>query len=226
MPAAGQAEGRTVERKIPEATVSRLPRYLKVLVDASDADTTTISSGDLARQAGVNSAIVRKDLSFLGTYGTRGVGYQVEGLTTEISQVLGLAGRRRVVIVGIGNLGTALASYEGFDQRGFEIAGLLDADRAKVGGRVGDHVIEHIDEIATIVRQRRVTMAMVCTPAERAQQAADQLMAAGITAILNFAPVNLDTGADVSMRTVDLSTELQILSFYQQVAQVRTAAAG
>lgn len=219
-------KGSTVERKIPEATVSRLPRYLKVLVDASGTGVATISSGEVARQAGVNSAIVRKDLSFLGTYGTRGVGYPVAGLTTEISQVLGLAGRRRVVIVGIGNLGTALASYAGFAQRGFEIAGLLDADEAKVGARVGDHVIKHIDDVEALVRDWQVTMAVVCTSAERAQQATDQLTAAGITAILNFAPVHLRTHANVSTRTVDLSTELQILSFYEQVAQVRNVATG
>lgn len=210
-----------MERKIPEATVARLPRYLNVLVDAADDAKVTISSGELARLAGVNSANVRKDLSSLGTYGTRGVGYRVAELTVEISQVLGLTGPRKVIIVGVGNLGSALASYAGFDQRGFEIAGLVDADVGKVGQRIAGHRIEHFDDVRQIVSDRGVTMAVISTPADHAQHAVDAVTEAGVTAILNFAPVHLDVDPRVSVRTVDLSTELQILSFYEQTAHFR-----
>lgn len=210
-----------MERKIPEATVARLPRYLKVLVDAAADAKVTISSGELARLAGVNSANVRKDLSSLGTYGTRGVGYRVAELTIEISQVLGLTGPRKVIIVGVGNLGSALASYAGFDQRGFEIAGLVDADAGKVGQRIAGHRIEHLDDVRQIVSDRQVTMAVISTPADHAQDAVDAVTEAGVTAILNFAPVHLDVDPRISVRTVDLSTELQILSFYEQTAHFR-----
>ncbi|MEX0592063.1 MAG: redox-sensing transcriptional repressor Rex [Nitriliruptoraceae bacterium] len=219
-------KGDTLERKVPEATVTRLPLYLKVLVDAAESGIATISSDELARAAGLNSAKVRKDLSFLGTYGTRGVGYHVAELTTEISQVLGLTGDRRVIIVGVGNLGRALASYTGFDRRGFEVVALLDADPSKVGTRLGDHVIEAIDDVEQIVAERHVTFAVISTPADHAQRVVDHVTAAGVTAILNFAPVHLEVDDHVSVRTVDLSTELQILSFYEQMAKVRPAAAG
>ncbi|MEX2328890.1 MAG: redox-sensing transcriptional repressor Rex [Nitriliruptoraceae bacterium] len=205
-----------VDRRIPEATVARLPLYLQVLVEAVESGVATISSDGLARAAGLNSAKVRKDLSCLGTYGTRGVGYPVADLTAEISQVLGLDGDRHAVIVGVGNLGAALASYDGFARKGFEVVGLLDADPAKVGTRVGGHVIESVDDAATIVRDRRVTFAVIATPAEHAQAATDVMVRSGASAILNFAPVHLSVPDHVTVRTVDLSVELQILSFYEQ----------
>jgi len=205
-------------RRIPEATVARLPLYLQALVTASDQGTETISSGGLARASGVNSAIVRKDLSHLGAFGTRGVGYRVDELVDEVSEVLGLSQDRAVVIVGIGNLGRALAAYDGFDRRGFRIVGLLDADRSKHGSELEGRVIEPVDQLEQIVRERSVTIAVLATPAEHAQQVADRLVAAGITGLLNFAPVHLDCPDHVSVRNVDLSTELQILSFYEQLA--------
>ena len=205
-------------RRIPEATVARLPLYLQALISASDQGTDTISSGGLARASGVNSAIVRKDLSHLGAFGTRGVGYRVDELVDEVSEVLGLSQDRAVVIVGIGNLGRALAAYDGFDRRGFRIVGLLDADPVKHGTRLGGRVIEPADQLEQIVRERSVTIAVLATPASHAQQIADRLVAAGITGVLNFAPVHLDCADHVSVRNVDLSTELQILSFYEQLA--------
>lgn len=212
-------------KPVPEATVARLPLYLQVLVEAADAGTITLSSDDLAQAAGVNSAKVRKDLSFLGTYGTRGVGYRVAELTSEISQVLGLTDDRPVVITGIGNLGRALASYDGFARRGFRVDALVDADPVKVGTMVGEHRIESIDRLDRLVRERGISIAVVATPAEHAQGVADAVVAAGITAILNFAPVHLDVPDHVTVRTVDLSTELQILSFYEQLATDLPAAA-
>jgi len=213
------------DKPVPEATVARLPLYLQVLVEAADAGTVTLSSDDLARSSGLNSAKVRKDLSFLGSYGTRGVGYRVAELTSEISQVLGLTGDRSVVITGIGNLGRALASYEGFTQRGFRVEALVDADPAKVGTTVGPHRIEPVSRMEPLVRERGITIAVIATPALHAQGVADAVVAAGVTAILNFAPTHLEVPDHVTVRTVDLSTELQILSFYEHLATDLPAAA-
>ncbi|MTV24429.1 redox-sensing transcriptional repressor Rex [Nitriliruptoraceae bacterium ZYF776] len=214
------------ERRIPEASVRRLPRYLQALVAATDGGQATISSEELARAAGLTSAIVRKDVSYLGTHGTRGVGYDVAALTTEISSTLGITVDRPVVIVGLGNLGRALASYDGFSRRGFRVVALIDADPDLVGTRVGDHEVEPASQLATILREREVTIAVLATPGHRAQAVADELVAAGATALLNFAPVHLQVPDHVTVRTVDLSTELQILSFYEQLASDLPAATG
>ncbi len=212
------------DRRIPEATVARLPLYLQVLVEASEVGTSTLSSDELAQGSGLNSAKVRKDLSFLGTYGTRGVGYAVPELTTEISQVLGLVDDRSVVIVGVGNLGSALASYDGFDRRGFRVVALLDAEPDRIGTRVGRHEVEPASELGAIVRERGVTFAVIAVPAASAQAVADEAIEAGVTALLNFAPTHLTVPDHVTCRTVDLSTELQILSFYEQINEPRSAA--
>lgn len=206
------------ERRLPDATVARLPVYLQVLVEAAEAGRPTLSSEDLAAAAGLTSAKVRKDLSLLGSYGTRGVGYDVDELTEEISGVLGLDVDRKVVIVGVGNLGSALASYDGFTRRGFTVAALLDADPAKAGTLVGGHRVQPADALRRIVAEQSVSIAVLATPARYAQHVAEELVDAGVTAILNFAPVHLELPDDVSVRTVDLSTELQILSFYEQLS--------
>src|SRR5881409_3689545 len=135
-------------RSIPEATVGRLPVYLRALVDIAESGATTVSSEALAEAAGVNSAKVRKDLSHLGSYGTRGVGYEVQELVGHISTVLGLSQRWSVVLVGVGNLGHALAGYGGFASRGFRIAGLLDADPARVGEVIAGVTVQHMDDLA------------------------------------------------------------------------------
>src|SRR5688500_6181251 len=207
-------------RPIPEATVARLPIYLRSLLDFAESSggMTTISSEELARLAGVNAAKVRKDLSYLGSYGTRGVGYDVEYLLYQISRELGLTQDWPVVIVGIGNLGHALANYRNFSARGFRIVAFFDADPAKVGERIGDLVVRHSDELDEVVRRERVAIGIITTTAAPAQSVADQLVAAGVTSILNFAPAVLNVPPHVSLRKVDLSIELQILSFYQQRA--------
>ncbi len=202
-------------RRIPEATVARLPLYLRALVEVADAKTTTISSERLAEMGGVNAAKVRKDLSYLGSYGTRGVGYDVEYLLLHISRVLGLTQDWPVVIVGIGNLGHALAKYRGFSARGFRIAALVDADPAKVGELVDGLRVRHIDELPRIAAEEQIAIGIVATPASSAQDVADRLVAAGVTSILNFAPAVMTVPRGVSLRKVDLSVELQILSFYQ-----------
>jgi redox-sensing transcriptional repressor len=175
-----------------------------------------VSSERLAELAGVNAAKVRKDLSFLGSYGTRGVGYDVDFLVHEISRELGLTHDWPVAIVGIGNLGQALAGYRGFGARGFSVVALFDADATKVGKRVGDLAIESLDDLPSIVRERSVAIGIIATPAHAAQDVADRLAGAGVSSILNFAPTVVNTPTGVSMRKVDLATELQILSFYQQ----------
>jgi redox-sensing transcriptional repressor len=204
------------DRLIPEATVGRLPVYLRALLEMAGSGTTTISSGDLAEAAGVNSAKVRKDLSYLGSYGTRGVGYDVAYLIHQVRRELGLTQHWPVVIAGAGNLGHALTDYKGFAQRGFQVVALVDIAEEKIGERVGGLSVEHIDGLREIVRRDDVAIGVICTPAVAAQDVADRMVAAGIRSILNFAPAVLAVPATVSVRKVDLSIELQILAYYEQ----------
>ena len=203
-------------RRIPEATVARLPVYLRSLVELAETKTATVSSERLAELAGVNAAKVRKDLSYLGSYGTRGVGYDVEYLLYQISRELGLTQDWPVAIVGFGNLGHALANYRGFGERGFRIVALFDDDPAKVGESVGGLRVRPIDDLPAVAAGGGIAIGIIATPAAAAQAVADRLVAAGITSILNFAPAVLGVPEHVSLRKVDLSIELQILSFYQQ----------
>lgn len=203
-------------RRIPEATVARLPEYLRLLTESRDAGISNVSSEELADMAGVNAAKVRKDLSHLGTYGVRGVGYDVEYLIYQVRRELGLDHEWPVVIVGAGNLGQALAGYGGFGERGFPIAGIVDVDSRKIGMDIGGVTVRNLVELATIVRRGNVSIGVVATPPTAAQDAADRLVAAGVTSILNFAPVLLNVPATVSVRKVDLAVELQILSYYEQ----------
>jgi redox-sensing transcriptional repressor len=203
-------------RRIPEATVARLPVYLQILVEQGAAGVDSISSDGLAELAGVNAAKVRKDLSYLGSYGTRGVGYDVEFLLHQISRELGLTHDWPVVIVGVGNLGHALANYRGFGARGFQVVALVDADPAKVGTRVGKLTVDALDDLPGLVADRAIAIGIIATPASAAQEVADRLVDAGVTSILNFAPSVVTVPTSVSLRKVDLAIELQILSFYQQ----------
>ena len=207
-------------RHIPEATVARLPVYLRALLEVAEQKTATISSERLADMAGVNAAKVRKDLSYLGSYGTRGVGYDVEYLLYQISRRLGLTQDWPVVIIGIGNLGHALANYRGFAARGFRVVGLFDSDPRKVGERIGDREVFAMSDLVEIVKGENVAIGVIATPAGVAQEVADQLVDSGVTSILNFAPAVLSVPPHVSIRKVDLSIELQILSFYQQRSAV------
>jgi len=213
-------------RRIPEATVARLPVYLRSLYELADARTATISSERLAEMAGVNAAKVRKDLSYLGSYGTRGVGYDVQYLLFQMSRELGLTQDWPVIIVGVGNLGHALANYGGFGERGFPVAALVDADPDRVGQRVGALTIRHVDELPAIVHDVRAAIGVIATPASAAQEVVDRLVAAGVRSILNFAPASVAVPSGVSLRKVDLAVELQILSFYRQRSNGETADAG
>jgi redox-sensing transcriptional repressor len=203
-------------RKIPEATVARLPLYLRSLLEAAGDGTPTISSERLAELSGVNAAKVRKDLSYLGSYGTRGVGYDVEYLLFQMSRELGLTKDWHVVIAGLGNLGHALANYGGFRDRGFPIAALVDADPRVVGTEINGIAVRHVEELAAIAAENQIAIGIIATPASAAQEVADRMIEAGVTSILNFAPTIVTVPSEVSLRKVDLAVELQILSFYQQ----------
>lgn len=219
--------------RVPEATVARLPLYLRTLLALTETGVELVSSEELAVASGVNGAKVRKDLSQLGSYGTRGVGYDVAHLVREISRELGLTRPRSVAIVGIGNLGHALAGYGGFAPRGVRIGALLDADPARIGERINGLVVRSADELEAAVREEEITIGVIATPVQAAQATCDRLVDAGVFSILNFAPTTLVVGPEVDVRKVDLSVELQILSFHEQeraarlprTAQVRPAGA-
>ena len=203
-------------REIPEATVARLPVYLRALTTLSEAGTGVCSSEDLAAAAGVNSAKLRKDLSYLGSYGTRGVGYDVEYLRYQIAREIGLTQDWPVVIVGIGNLGHALANYSGFSSRGFRTVALLDADGDRHGELVAGLKIRPFTELSAIVHEHGVAIGVIATPAAAAQSVCDHMVDAGIRSILNFAPTVLSVPSEVDVRMVDLSSELQILAYHEQ----------
>ena len=203
-------------RDIPEATVARLPVYLRALTALAESGITTCSSEDLASAAGVNSAKLRKDLSYLGSYGTRGVGYDVDYLRYQIAREIGVTQDWPVVIVGIGNLGHALANFSGFRSRGFRTVALLDAAPHLHGEEVAGIKVQPLDELETIVRENSVAIGVIATPAVAAQDVADRMVAAGISSILNFAPAVLSVPAGVDVRKVDLSIELQILAYHEQ----------
>jgi redox-sensing transcriptional repressor len=212
--AAGVSDG-AVFPDLPEATVARLPEYLRALHHLAETGFETVSSEGLAAAAGVNSAKLRKDLSHLGSYGTRGVGYDVTLLIEQIEYVLGLTQRRGVALVGVGNLGHALAGYGGFSTRGFRIAALFDADPGRVGEQINGLVVHDISRLPEVVATEAISIAVIATPAEAAQLVADRLVDAGVTSILNFAPCVLTVPDGVDVRKVDLAIELQILSFHE-----------
>ena len=210
---------------VPEATVARLPQYLRALSTLAEAGLRTVSSEALADAVGVGSAKLRKDLSHLGSYGTRGVGYDVEQLHRQIADHLGQTTSWNVVIVGIGNLGHALAGYGGFASRGFRVVGLFDDGAHVVGEVVSGLPVRPLDDLPSVLRPGEPTIGVLAVPAEHAQVVCDRLVAAGVTSVLNFAPTVLRVPADVDVRKVDLASELQILAFHAQRRAVRSTAA-
>ena len=203
-------------REIPEATVARLPVYLRALVALTDQGISVCSSEELATAAGVNSAKLRKDLSYLGSYGTRGVGYDVDYLRYQIAREIGGTQDWPVVIVGIGNLGHALANFSGFRSRGFRVVGLLDADPAMARTSVAGIPVRPFADLGAIAAEHGVAIGVIAVPAVAAQGVADALVDAGISSILNFAPIVLNVPEGVDVRKVDLSIELQILAYHEQ----------
>jgi len=213
-PAPGASDA-AAPRRIPPATVARLPAYRRALMDAADTGLRTLASGGIAAAVGVHPDQVRKDLSHLATRGIRGVGYDVWSLVTELSAILGLDEERTVVLVGVGNLGRALAAYEGFAPQGFRLVAVLDVDPAVIGTRVAGLTVRASSDLARIARSEQVEMGVVAVPGPAAQAVVDAMVAAGLTAILNFAPVHVRAPDHVAVRQVDLSTELQMLSFHR-----------
>ena len=205
-----------IRREIPDATVARLPEYLRTLTALAEQGISNVSSEELASAAGVRSANLRKDLSHLGSYGVRGVGYDVATLADEIGRALGLTQDWSVAIVGMGNLGRALAAYSGFAPRGFRIVGLFDHDPALAGESVGPLTIQPFTALREAMRSQQIDIGVISTPAGTAQDVCDVLVGAGITSILNFAPDHLVVPDNVDVRKVDLGTELQILAFREQ----------
>ncbi len=196
--------------------MARLPVYLRALGTLADRNVATVSSEELAGAAGVNSAKLRKDLSYLGSYGTRGVGYEVAYLRYQISREIGLTQDWPVLIVGIGNLGQALANYGGFVSRGFRVVALLDADPARAGEVVAGLPVRPFADLSGVIAEHGPCIGVIATPASAAQQVASALVAAGVRSILNFAPVVLALPDGVDVRKVDLSIELQILAYHEQ----------
>lgn len=196
--------------------MARLAVYLRVVDEMLGQSGSLIASSALAAACGVNPAVLRKDLSFLGSIGTRGVGYDLSTLRARLAEVLGMSQYRDVVIVGVGHLGHALAGYGGLAQRGFRLVGLFDIDRERVGERIADLTVAPLTDLASVVRGSDAPIGMIATPAEAAQAVAVALMDAGVTSLLNFASTMLDVPAGVDVRKVDLASELQILSFHQQ----------
>ncbi|MEY3146919.1 MAG: redox-sensing transcriptional repressor Rex [Actinomycetota bacterium] len=203
-------------RKIADATISRLPMYLRILLELTESGVAGVSSEKIAEMGGINAAKVRKDLSYLGSYGTRGVGYEVSFLIFQIQRELGVDHEWPVVIVGAGNLGQALIGSGGFGRRSYPIVGLVDIDEAKVGALIGSLRVGHIDELPNLIASQQVAIGVVAVPGEAAQMVADRLISAGVTSILNFAPIPVNVPVGISVRQVDLACELQILSFHEQ----------
>lgn len=203
-----------MDQPVSDATVGRLPAYLRSLIELAGEGEVSVSSSRLARQVGVNPATLRRDLATLGITGTRGVGYDVKHVLFEVSVALGVNREWPVAVVGVGNLGRALANYPGLASRGFPVEVLFDIDESLVGVEVGGHTVHHIDRLPELVAELAIAVAVVATPAESAQSTVDALVGAGVTSILSFAAGPLDVPDHVVVRRVDLATELQILSFY------------
>ncbi len=213
-------------REVPAATVARLPVYLRVLRGLVERGVTTVSSEELALASGVGSAKLRKDLSCLGSYGTRGVGYEVDYLVHQIGRELGLSQGWHVAIVGVGSLGRALAGHSGFAARGTEVVALFDVDPEVVGQRVGGLVVRSTAALEADLDDLRVRIGVLAVPAAPAQELCDRMVAAGVTSVLSFAPTELHVPDGVDLRTVDLSTELQILAYHEQRKASSAARAG
>lgn len=202
--------------RIPKATIARLPLYLRSLSELVEKGVPVVSSYELAELAGGNAAQLRKDLSYFGEFGTRGVGYDVNHLLYQISKFLGLTRERNVAIVGMGKLGPALLGYRGFKEKGFKVVSVFDNDMRKIGKKIDGLEIQDVDFLEREVKDKNIDIGIITTPALAAQHIANKLVAAGIRAVLNFAPVTIVVPPEVILRQVDLAVELQILSFHQE----------
>jgi redox-sensing transcriptional repressor len=217
---------RGAERTVPGATVARLPLYLRALVVLEDSAVAMVSSEELAAASGVTSTKLRKDLSYLGSYGRRGVGYDVAALRTHIEDAMGLTRNLPVLIVGVGNLGHALANYSGMTGRGFSVVGLVDTDDSLVGQSVAGSVVRPLDDLEPLAASHPGCIGVVAVPADAAQAVTDRLVAAGVRSILTFAPLSLEVPDGVEMRKIDLAVELQILAYHERLRSGSTVVTG
>ncbi len=200
-------------KRIAESTVRRLSAYLRFLEEFESHGHQTISSGELAAQGGTTSAQVRKDLSFFGSFGKRGLGYSVSALSSSLREILGLGRQWNVVIVGAGKIGAALAQYKGFRERGFKVVAVYDVDHSRVGRTLDGNTVRDQKELETDIARLKPQIALIAVPAEAAQPLVDRVVKAGIKAILNFAPTPLTVPAGVTLRSVNMALELEILSY-------------
>jgi len=200
-------------KRIAESTVRRLSAYLRFLEESAQRGAETISSEELARRGGTTSAQVRKDLSFFGSFGKRGLGYSVPELIASLREILGLQREWKVIIVGAGKIGMALGQYEGFEERGFIVTAVYDTDPRKIGTRWGGTQVHDMAQAESEIARDKPDIAVLAVPAREAQSAADRLVRAGVTAILNFAPTQLQVPPEVSVRNVNMAMELEGLSF-------------
>ncbi len=199
--------------KIPEASIVRLSVYSRYLHQLDQKGVVTVSSGEIAEGVGMSPAQVRKDLAYFGEFGTRGVGYNVRDLHDQIVKILGLNNEWPVVIVGAGNLGSALAMYRGFIERGFTVRGIFDNDLSKVGMKVGGHTVLPPKEIPNVVKEHKVEIGVIAVPAAYSQEVADILIDSGVNAILNFAPKSINVPPNIEVRNVDLAVNLEVITF-------------
>ncbi len=213
-------------RELPDATIARLPQYIRCLSQLENAGLQTVHSADLASHVGVSGAVVRRDLSYVGSYGTRGLGYPVSELRDSVNRALGLATEHRMVVVGVGHMGRAIAGYTGFAERGLRVVGLFDVDPELIGSKAGNPALELVEimplaDMADFVSANDVAIAVIATPADAAQSVADMLVGAGITSILNLSAVHLSVPDAVVVRPVDLATEIQILDVHAAARERR-----
>ncbi len=202
--------------EIPDIVIGRLPIYLRALARLEHENCEITSSHELGRQLGISSAQIRKDLSHFGEFGKQGTGYHVATLSAHLRRILNVEGEWKVALVGVGDLGRALARYGGFADRGFRITHLFDSDRTKIGRKIGDLAILPIDQMTTAIREARIKIAMVATPAEAAQEVTDLLVKAGVKAILNYAPIAITVPPDVRVQYIDPVIHLQRMAYYLQ----------
>ncbi|QPC81469.1 redox-sensing transcriptional repressor Rex [Phototrophicus methaneseepsis] len=203
-----------LENRIPDIVIGRLPLYLRALNRLKQEGIEVTSSHELGQRLGISSAQIRKDLSHFGGFGKQGTGYQINFLITKLQSVLKINQRWQVAVVGAGNLGSAISHYRGFQDRGFEIAWLFDADESKIGQQVGRFTVQAISELKKVISENKIQIAMVAVPAEQAQEVADILVDAGIRAILNYAPINLTVPDHVMVQYIDPVVHMQHMTYY------------
>lgn len=209
--------------RIPEAAIRRLPAYLRVLDELHDAEVVIVSSAELAARTGFSPEQIRKDLAYFGAFGTRGVGYETAGLGMEIRRILGLTEGVNAALVGAGHLGTALARHSLAKDKGVRIAAIFDNDPAKYGQDIDGVLVRPMADLLTDGRRLQLRIGILAVPALAAQAVAEQLVAAGCEALLNFAPIKLDVPTDVFVQNIDLTMELQSLAYYTSVGRVPSA---